>query len=111
MALYNPTIYVGTTFSQTFYWTENGVAVDLTDYQAKASAKSATALYEWSSSAGQILLGSDGSVSSILDEAFTSTMVPGSYVWDILLIDALGNVLPPMLSGVMTVLQGITAWP
>lgn len=108
MVLCNPTIYVGTTFDFTFNWKVNNEIVDRTGYQAKAKAKSSTASFEWSSDAGQIILGSDSSISILLSDSFTKGLTAGSYVWDILITDTSGKIYPPVVAGVITVLQGVT---
>lgn len=110
MVLCNPTIYCGTYFTTTFFWEENGAAVDLTEYQAQATSKNSVTSFSWSSGAGQITLGLDGSIITHLDEAFTRSLSPGTYVWDILLQDGSGNVLAPKVAGVITVIQGSTVW-
>lgn len=111
MVLCNPTIYIGAAFDFTFTWKVNNEIVDRTGYQAKAKAKSSTASFEWSSGAGQIILGSDSTITMVLPSSFTSGLTPGSYTWDILIMDTLGKIYPPVVAGVITVLQGVTTWP
>jgi len=108
----NLKIYRGTSFAETFVWTENGLPVDLTTWQAKIQIKpdSGTPAYTLSSADGQIILGADGSIAVTLDPAFTATMAVGSYDWDILLMDATGFIQPPLLYGIVTVYQGVTTW-
>jgi hypothetical protein len=110
MVLCNPTVYIGTDFSISFCWKENGIALDLTGYRAKAKASNVAASYVWSSDAGQIELSADGTVTIKLDSTFTATMLPGSYVWDMLLMTPNLAILPPKVTGVLTILMPITNW-
>ena len=110
MLTLNLTIYCGTLFSQTLIWSENNAVVDLTDWKAKAQIKSASAVYSLSTDNGQIALGTTGEIALTLSESVTATMSPGSYSWDILLMNPQGDVLPPLVAGVVTVLQGVTVW-
>ena len=72
--------------------------------------RSPTATYSILSSDGQINLGVTGEISLTLDSHTTTSMLPGTYVWDLLLKNSDGEIQPPMVSGVATVLQGITVW-
>ena len=112
MFTYNFRIYRGTLFSERLVWTENGIPVDLTGWQAKAQIKSVAigAAYELATAAGSIALGSNGEIDLVLDAIQTALMQPGSYSWDILLKNPTGDILPPIVSGTVTVLQGITVW-
>ena len=112
MFTYNCTVYRGTEFSEKFAWTENDVAVDLTGWQAKAQLKSSALnmTYTLSSDNGEITLDNQGGITLTLTEDETATMLPGSYSWDLLLKNAHGTILPPLVSGTVTVLQGVTTW-
>ena len=112
MYTYNFQIYRGTLFSARMIWAENSVPVDLTNWQAKATIKSTamSAAYTLSTDEGTIALGSAGEIELTLDPQATGLMLPGSYSWDILLKNPQGDILPPLVSGVVTILQGITAW-
>ena len=112
MFTHNLTIYRGTVFSERLLWTENGNSVDLTGWKAKARIKNTAteALYDLSTYTGHITLGTSGEIDLALDAEETLAMQPGSYVWDILLMTPQGNIQPPLVSGLVTVLQGVTVW-
>jgi hypothetical protein len=112
MFTYNLRIYRGTLFSERFVWTENLVPINLTGWQAKAQIKNATTgvAYVLSTDAGTIALGSAGEIDLVLDAQATIEMIPNSYAWDLLLKNPQGDILPPFISGVATVLQGVTTW-
>ena len=107
---HNFIVYCGTTFSEVFVWSENDALVNLTGWEAQMQMRSPTATYSILSSDGQINLGVTGEISLTLDSHTTTSMLPGTYVWDLLLKNSDGEIQPPMVSGVATVLQGITVW-
>jgi hypothetical protein len=104
------TIYKGTTFSQVFVWSENDLPVDLSSWEAKMQIKSASDTYTITSDTGGITLGDAGEIGLIFSSAFTSEMVAGSYKYDLLLRTDLGVIMPPIVSGMITVIQGVTSW-
>ena len=112
MFTHNLTIYRGTTFSERLVWTENSVPVDMTGWKAKTQIRSSVtnAAYILSTDGGEITLGAAGEIDLELDTEATATMLPGSYVWDILLMNPQGSIRPPIVSGTVTVLQGVTVW-
>lgn len=110
MLTLNLIIYRGTLFSQTLIWSENDAVVDLTGWKAKAQIQDADAAYLLSTDNGQIALGTAGEIQLTIPESVTATMLPGSYPWDILLMNPQGDVLPPLVAGMVTVLQGVTIW-
>lgn len=112
MFTHNLTIYRGTVFSERLLWTENSIAVDLGGWKAKARLRNEAtgSAYDLSTDTGEIELGSSGEIDLLLNADNTAVMQLGSYVWDILLMNTHGDIQPPMISGIATVLQGVTVW-
>lgn len=105
-------IYRGTLATARVIYAENNIPINLTGWQAKAIIKN-TAMnvaYSLSTYEGTIALGSAGEIQLTLDPHATELMLPGSYSWDIILKNPQGDILPPLISGIVTVLQGNTTW-
>ena len=101
-------IYCGNQFSTAFQWTENGTAMDLTGWSAKSTIKNSYIFYTLTSDGGQISLGANGEIVIFLSAEVTNGMVPGVYQWDLLLRDNFEKVRPPIVSGTVNVIQGVT---
>lgn len=105
--VYNITVWKGTTFSTVITW--NGV--DLTGYSARMSFRQPGAtLHTISSANGEITLGGNGQIAITMSPSYTNALPEGSYEWDILLTSPLGEVIPPLVYGILTVKKGITEW-
>jgi hypothetical protein len=112
MYTYSFRIYKGTSFSERFIWSENDIPVDLTGWDAQVQLKSTGngEIISLSVDDGTIALGNNGEIDLALDPTATALLIPGSYAWDILLKNPNGIIIAPIVSGVATIIQGVTVW-
>lgn len=108
--IHNIKIYKGTLYTERLVWTENDIPVNLTGWKAQAQLKGNNQTYSLKSVDGQIQLGTAGEIDLILDASTTQFMEPGVYSWDLLLKNTDGDLLPPLVSGIATVLSIVTQW-
>ena len=108
-AVTNLIVYQGTDFQTTFFVTnDNGSAFDLTDYTGASLIKKH---YESSTSvAMQVNINppeNTGSVTLTLPNDVTASMIPGKYVYDVVLTSSFG-IKSRVLEGILTVVEGVT---
>ena len=91
-ARYDLTIYKGSTYRKTAWFKRNKAAIDLTGYTAKAqirpSVNSKTLISEFSVE----IVPAQGALTLCLQADETEILNPGTYEWDLQLIDPYGNV-------------------
>ena len=109
---YNLVIEQGARFYRLIYWLdEDGNGVDLSSYTAKMQGrqtKSASGtLFEWTSAAGDITLGSDGSIVIDVDDSDTATLDFDYGLYDLVLTDGSSNVTR-LLEGVVSLSRRVT---
>lgn len=102
----------GTTFTESIDYTEDGVAVDLTNYSAKMqiresyNSKIPTVSLTSSTNGGLILGGSDGTIVIYIAHGVTSTITPKDYVYD--LIVTAGEEVDRLIEGLFIITPEVT---
>lgn len=108
-AVTNLVVYQGADFQTTFFVTnDNGSSFDLTGYTGDSLIKkhytsSSSVTMDVEINAPE----SAGSVTLSLTNAVTSAMIPGRYVYDVVLTSD-SNIKSRVLEGVLTVVEGVT---
>lgn len=109
---WNFTITVGADFEATLTITKDGTPVDLTGYDAKmqmrSAAESPTVLLEFSLGSGILLTAAQGKVHLSKTAAETAALTFNSALYDLRLVAPDSKVLPPPISGSVTVVKMIT---
>lgn len=108
-AVTNLVVYQGADFQTTFFVTnDNGSSFDLTGFDGESLIKKH---YSSATSVAMNLIinspESTGSVTLSISNSVTSTMVPGRYVYDVVLTSPAGF-KSRVLEGVLTVVEGVT---
>lgn len=113
--IYNFTIEQGTTFTQEFYWYENGSIKNITGYSARMMVRSSVnapdpPLSSWTSAAGTMSVGStDGKFSLTLTAANTAAITWTQGVYDIELVaPGATPVVSRLLKGTITIDPEVT---
>lgn len=108
---YDFTIHKGVSWTPQLTWTDdNGTPIDLTGYSAsmdiKAAATDSTSILSFSTSGGEIVLGtSDGTIAITATNAQTSAVTANSGVYDLFLTSSSGVVKKLMQGEVEFVVQ------
>ena len=92
----NLTVHCGASFTVSFTCKDDqGAVVDITGYtarsEARATAADETAVFDFSPT---IPTGTDGVILIDLSPETTSTLITGVFIWDIVLEDPFGNIIP-----------------
>lgn len=107
---HNFSIYQGSTDALSLVWTRDGVAVDLTTYSARMqlrhSANDATAVSEFSTANGKIVLTALGGITVHFDAVATAAVAAATYVYD--LDVTLGTDTRTIIAGTVTIGREVT---
>lgn len=108
-AVTNLVVYQGADFQTTFFVTnDNGSSFDLSGYTGDSLIKKHySSTLSTSMNVNINAPESTGSVTLSLTNAVTSAMIPGRYVYDVVLTSEAG-IKSRVLEGVLTVVEGVT---
>jgi hypothetical protein len=96
-------LYIGSEYSFSFQWVENGLPIDLTGWYALMGVKkyvtSTESILSLSSDNGDIILDVDGNITIKVEASVTALLSKMNCVYDIVLTDPLMKVFPPLVGG------------
>lgn len=107
---HNFAIHQGSTDALSLVWKRDGLAVDLTSYSARMqlrySASDATAVTEFSTVNGKVVLTALGGITVHFDAATTAALVAATYVYD--LDVTTGTDTRTLIAGTITIGREVT---
>lgn len=102
--------YTNEDWTRTLRWSSGGTPVNLTGYTAEMDVRDAggTEAVTLTTTNGRITLGgSAGTIALTIPHSVTSTLTPGTYYFDLLVISA-GDIRTNLVHGTLTVIQGVS---
>ena len=108
MSEYNIKINKGTDFSRTFALSESSVAIDLAGYAFEGTLKERYTSTQSTSFTMSIVDNALGLFKAVLSDTTTTSMGPGTWVYDIVMIKPTGDKIR-LLEGKAFVKQGVTS--